>query len=193
MRGKNLLLLGLMFCLFKLAACKLDPPIMPGDKGYVSTPENTVPASKGTTGSAGATGKTDTTKTPPPPFTGFWFCKGDIAETYNQAGQLQSSAAADPFYYAITFDSVENVGAFKLTPNERPGPSYFGYTIIKDNANNQYILFDADPFFRSANTRIQILNQTTNSMTWLIIDPKLHNTGNGNTYTANRLDLIKTK
>ncbi|MFD2874429.1 hypothetical protein ACFS5N_18245 [Mucilaginibacter ximonensis] len=175
-------------------ACKLDPPIMPGDKGYVSTPENTVPGSKGTTGttgSTGATGNTDTAKTPPPPFTGFWFCKSDMAEIYNQANQLQSSAAADPFYYSITFDSLANVGAFKLTPSPRPGPSYFAYTIIRDNAGNQYILFDSDPFFRSSNTRIQIFNQTVNTMTWLIIDPKLHNTGSGNTYTAHRLDLIK--
>jgi hypothetical protein len=54
-------------------------------------------------------------------------------------------------------------------------------------------LFDYDPFFRSANTPIEILNETAVSMTWLIVDHRLYDSENGKIYTANRLELIKTK
>lgn len=190
MKHRYLLFMAMLYgCI--LTACKLDPPVLPGDKNYVANADNTVPGSKDTTGVDDTPHKTDTAKKPPP-FTGFWFCKNNIAETYSQAGVLQSSAAADPFYYSITFDSLKSIAAFKLTPTARPAAEYYNYTVTK-NAGKTYILFDYDPFFRSANTPIEILNETAVSMTWLIVDHRLYDSANGKTYTANRLELIKTK
>lgn len=193
MKCGHLLFLVMLYNCINLVACKLDPPVMPGDKGYVATADNTVPGSTGATGTTGATvstGKTGDTKKTPPPITGFWFCKSTKAEVYTQAGVLQSSAAANSFYYSITFDTVQNVAAFKLTANVHPEADYYDYAINKIE-NKSYISFGADPFFRSGNKPIEIVEQSPLTMTWLIIDPNLHDVGGVKTYTASRLDLIK--
>ncbi|GAA4091736.1 hypothetical protein [Mucilaginibacter panaciglaebae] len=185
MKHRYLLFIAILYCCI-IAACKLDPPILPGDKDYIANADNTLPGSRDTTRN------TDTAKKDRPPITGFWFCKSNTAEIYSQLGVLQSSAAADPFYYSITFDSLKNVAAFKLTPSEHPEPNNYNYTVTKD-AGKTYITFDEDPFFRDANTPVEILNETAVSMIWLIVDHRLHDSANGKTYTASRLELVKIK
>jgi hypothetical protein len=193
MKRGYLLFLAILYCCVQLTACKLDPPIMPGDKDYVAGPDNTVPGSTGTSGNTGATGTTGTTgKTDdtPPAITGFWFCKSTNAEVYTQVGVLQSSAPANSFYYSITFDANKSVAAFKLTAAEHPAAEYYPYAVSKVS-NKTFISFDSDPFFRSSNKQIEIVEQSALTMTWLIIDPSLHDAGGVKTYTASRLDLIK--
>lgn len=189
MKHRYLLFITMLYCSM-MVACKLDPPILPGDKGYVPNTNNTVSGSKDTTSSADTSDQADTTKKAPPAITGFWFFKSNTAEIYSQVGVLQSSAAADPFYYSVTFDSLENAAGFKLTASAIPGPESFYYTVTKD-AGKTYITFDSDPFFREANIPVEIVNKTDLSMTWLVIDHRLHDSASGKVYTANRFELIK--
>lgn len=194
MKRRYLLLLAILYCCINMASCKLDPPILPGDKDYVEGADNTAPGSKGNTGATGSTGTTGTTDTTKntPPISGFWFCKSTTAEVYTQVGVLLSSAAANSFYYSITFDSLKNVAAFKLTASQQPAADYYNYDVSKIE-NKTYISFNADPFFRSSNKQIEIVEQSALTMTWLIIDLSLHDAGGVKTYMASRLELVKIK
>jgi hypothetical protein len=184
MRNRHNFVLGLIFCMVNLAACKLDPPIFP-KKGATGTKGTT-----GVTGSKGITGSTGTTDTIPPAFfTGDWYCENDKFETYTQTGQLLSSDYADVFYYEILFSSDSNNAVFLQTSND-PFPVGYNYDTYSINGQT-YIEFGSDPFVRSANKPVELVSQDDKTMVWLIIDPQLHNTNGVYTYTANRLFLLK--
>ncbi|MCC8424086.1 hypothetical protein [Mucilaginibacter sp. UR6-11] len=215
MKKSYKLLIVLLSACACFAACKLDPPILPGDKGYVATKENTLPGTAtgttgatGSTGATGATGATGTTgATGPASYSGSagttvgtapgtiinkdtldakWIVKAQ-AVLHLDATTLTviSSVPATPIY----FDSAtmdETAKKALLYHNSLTSGTFYDYKLSSDN-NRLYLTFLYDPFSRSGNSPVEIVKLTLTSMVWLVIDPKIIDPGNGGAkyYVAN--------
>jgi hypothetical protein len=163
----KLLLALLCFCAV-INACKLDPPIFP----------QTPPTSTGTTGATGTTGVTESTATTInlPQLNGRWLTKkttaGSFNLMYNPQGFFYNS---DQFYNFMDYDAPLKKAVFTMKRNVE---DTYTYTTIADKGKT-YITFNADPFFRTDNFRIEITSISATEMTWNIIDTKVVDIGVG--------------
>lgn len=164
------LFLALAYACAGLAACKLDPPILPGDPGYVSTETNT----KGTTGATGTTGTTGVTGTTTvgtvvsnSMLTGTWNNMVTNKILMDQNNNLvQSLLSTNPFTTAA-FDDATKTCMLVVFSTSNPPSTY----TLSGSGSNLYILFPFDIFNFSANNKIQITDLSSSSMTWLAFDP----------------------
>jgi hypothetical protein len=191
----KLFLTLILFCA-SIVACKLDPPIFPGDKGDMS--------SKGNTGSTGATGVTDTTGatgttgttgttggtsvTMPvgsnPQLTGKWPTRNAIHQTFDLLyNVIKSEPEPDILYDYVKLDDAN--GTAEFVNSELSIDLNYTYVITKEN-NKTYIRFSEDPFFRTGNFRIEVILEA-NTMTWVVIDPKYYDGPEMKGYMGTRL------
>jgi len=198
-----------------ITSCKLDKPIMPGDKGYVAyVPKPTgnvgttgttgstgttgttgTTGSTGTTGTTGTTGSTGTTGTVStgsnPELTGQWSASADALLFIDQNNKIQSEMDnSSGVLYSININDATLTAEFKSYPNA--DPVVCTYTISK-SGDKTYILFDKDLFNRQGgNTKIEISAETNTSMTWIVIDSTpLPSGGNVTIYAGERITFSK--
>lgn len=175
-------LIATFFVFSLIQSCKLDPPILPGDKGYVqqyppgsgatgstgttgTTGSTGATGSTGSTGSTGATGSTGSLGTSP--ISGIWVVKSTTGIQI-VAGQTSTATMSDDFSMVIIND-IAKTGEFKdLTTAS--GQTTFAYTLT-GSGSNETIAFAHDPFGRPDNSLIKITSVTSTSMTWIAVDP----------------------
>jgi len=202
---KNLLvLIAIAFVVAGIySACKLDPPVLPGDKGYVqqypptsgaigstgstgatgSTGSTGTTGSTGSTGATGSTGSTGSTGTTgatgstgslgTSAISGIWIVQSTTA-IQTFAGQT-SSTPFDDFFSSVTINDIAKTGDFKdpIQGGDQP----FSYT-TSGSGSSETITFTPDPFERPDGNAIRITSVTSTSMTWEADSPD-----NGGGYT----------
>lgn len=189
------LFLALAYISISMVACKLDPPILPGDPNYVATEANTTLT--GTTGATGATGTTGATGATGA--TGSTGSTGGTGPTGTVTGTTNSGANADNSNLTGTWTNVTS-NFIRIDQNnviltntalttKLLSTSIFndatkfctvvstislatapGYNLLTANGN-LYIQFPTELFNRSVDDKIQITNLSSTAMTWWVIDP----------------------
>jgi hypothetical protein len=185
------LFLALAYISISMIACKLDPPILPGDPNYVATEANTT--STGTTGATGATGATGST--------GSTGVTGGTGPTGTVTGTTNSGPNADNSNLTGTWTNVTSrfimidqnnviltntALATNLLSTSIFNDATKGCTVVStvssataavynlSTANsNLYIQFPSELFNRSVDDKIQITNLSSTAMTWWVIDPSM--------------------
>ena len=179
------LFLALAYISISMVACKLDPPILPGDPGYVSTEANTIAVtgvtgatgttgatgSTGSTGSTGTTGVTGTTTTGTvvnnSMLTGTWTNTDTRKVIIDQNNVILTNLISSNAFTTAAFDDAAKTCVLGVFSTSNPPSTY----ILSGSGTNLYILFPVDLFNRSANDKIQITDISAHSMTWWAIDP----------------------
>jgi hypothetical protein len=167
------ILIAILFVFSLVQSCKLDPPILPGDKGYVQQypPGSGPTGSSGTTGTTGSTGSTGSTINDAA-LTGKWTVTTSyIGQYYNGQAHFSLAAPVNPIN-DVTLNDATKTAAFDGFNTIYFTDSVQTYTVAK-SGNNEYITFSEDPLDRSSNDKIQITGLTSTSMTWIGIDPKV--------------------
>lgn len=193
------LFLALVYICAGITACKLDPPILPGDARYVaitgptgstgttgatgstgttgstgSTGTTGATGSTGTTGSTGstgATGTTGTTGTSNSLLTGTWKVSTSKIVMYNGTAVLQNSDWPTSFAGLDLDDAKKTCNFDGILVNS---PTTFTTSSV---GNKLYIQFDTDPFSRSVNDKIAITSLTSTTMVWQAMDPEIVSAG----------------
>ncbi|MDB5005056.1 MAG: hypothetical protein JWQ34_3281 [Mucilaginibacter sp.] len=198
------LFLALAYVSASLVACKLDPPILPGDPNYVATEANTT--STGTTGTTGATGATGaigatgaTGATGNTGTTGATGITGTVTGTTTIGSVVSNSGLTGVWTNATTksifIDQTNTFLGVPLSSSNILTTATFidaaktctvvsslstnrpsTYT-LSGSGTNLFIQFPSDPFARSANDKIQIIALSATDMTWLVIDPSTTSAG----------------
>jgi hypothetical protein len=183
MRKHYKILLGLAYVSMSITACKLDPPILPGDPGYVaSTPiGNTgttgATGTTGTTGSTGSTGTTGATGVTQSNLTGTWTCATTTPVVLGPDNTPISTPIQSPtnLMTGAVFNNTDKSCTVTTVLASVTDNTY----VLSTVGTNLYIQFPDELFQRSANDKIQITVLTSTAMTWLVIDPAVTTVGNG--------------
>jgi hypothetical protein len=154
-------LLLAMICMIN--ACKVDEPILPGQPGYESTaPVVNTNVVTGTSGSGANVANSN--------LTGTWTAKTTTQQYYNQNNAvLSSTVLPSNLFTTITLNETGKTAVFQGSAVTAASDSY----LLTTNGNNLYIQLTSDPFSRTANDKIQIVNLTATAMTWVAIDPQV--------------------
>ena len=154
---KNLLqLVGVAVLCTTIYSCKLDPPILPGDPGYVVV----TPPDGGDGGTGGTTTPIDETL-----LTGKWL--PTLSTIIYTDGVPNTSPSPINLFTDVVIDAANKTaifdGAFNFSGNTT-------YTLSATNGKT-YFQFSEDPFRRSDNAPVQLVSLTATKMTWIALDP----------------------
>jgi hypothetical protein len=148
-----------------IASCKLDKPVLPGDPGYVKIIKSTDTVTGNVIEGAYVSN---------PNLTGTWKAQTTSAQYYDKNNVMVSnSPLASNLFTTVTLNDYSRIADFA-------GPSgafNTTYSLSSTTGKDLYLQLSADPFSRSSNSQIQVVNLTATSMTWLAIDPALVSAG----------------
>lgn len=167
---KLTLLIAITLIAPTIYSCKLDPPILPGDKGYVQQ----YPPQSGAIGSTGSTGATDSTgSVSNSALTGKWTVQ-TTTEVVVVDGKISSSQILPANVYTdVVIDDGAKTMKFDGSSTVFDTPTY----TLSGSGSNIKLQLSEDPFSRSSNGTISITQLTSTSMTWLALDPQVSTLG----------------
>ncbi|MGY3213436.1 hypothetical protein [Mucilaginibacter sp. HD30] len=163
MKQKSLSVLSFLALCLLATACKKDPPIYPDDPDFVAYQ------------SKGGGGGTSSVTVDLTLLTGKWQVSTTYTEVYSTNNVVQSSLLSPLNLYSGVQLSNTSKNYLFTGSSVAPDPGVFTTT----TGSSVYIQLQQDPFGRSVNDKIQIINLTANSMTWLAIDPQILSTPGG--------------
>jgi len=160
MKKYLLQIIGLAALCTTVYSCKLDKPVLPGDPGYVAVQP---PGNIGT-GGDGTGGSTTIVQSALP---GTWKVKTTSTIIYSDGAVSSNTPSLISLFTDVTMDDVAHTAVFDGAFN------FSGNTTYVETASGAktYFQFSEDPFSRSSNGPVQLVNLTTTSMTWLALDP----------------------